>query len=133
MEESVKNRIIVIIIILNIIFLLLWVEAGMSLGRYKKAVNTKAALTMELEEKNAKLEKEKSELSRELEKAVIRLSDEKSSLEDTRKELSQEQLAEQALKVELEKVARLKETLEKDLKEALTTIDALNARPKPQL
>jgi len=130
MEEAVKNRVIMILLILSIIFFLLWIEASVSVNRQRTLATNKAALTMELEEKNAKLEKEKSDALGELEKAKTLLSDEKTAHEATKKALSQEQVAEQALKSELESVTRLKETLEKDLKEALGNIESMKSRQK---
>jgi protein subunit release factor A len=47
------------------------------------------------------------------------LQETKVGLEVAKKALLQEQLASQSLKEELEKVTKLKETLEEDLKEAL--------------
>lgn len=120
MEESVvKNRLIMILAALAFIFAILWLNTIRSVARQKSLASSKAALVYELEEKNAKLEKERSNASEELKSAKSQAEALKSELEDVKKTLSQEQVAEQALKVELERVSRIKESLEKDLKEAL--------------
>jgi CHASE3 domain sensor protein len=49
------------------------------------------------------------------------IEDEKKADEVTKKTLTQEQLVNKSLKEELEKVAKLKEKLEEDLKEALVS------------
>jgi len=120
MEGVIKNRIIAILAIIGIIFFLLWLAASSTASKQKANADSKAALSMELEEKNVKLEKEKAGLAEELKNAQAQSAEEKTSHEATKKTLSQEQVAEQALKVELERLTRLKEALEKDLKEALT-------------
>lgn len=114
MDDGVKGRVILILSILAAVFLVLWLGTGRDLSRQKKFATDKAALSMELEEKNAKLEKEKAALKEELRIVQAELAEEKSIHEATRKTLSQEQVAEQALKVELERVTRLNEALEKD-------------------
>lgn len=119
MEDIAKNRVIAILGILVIIFLLLFLGANGNLNRQKNYASERAARVMDLEDKAFKLEKEKSALSEELKNAQAQLNEEKSIHEATKKTLSQEQVAESALKVELERITRLKETLEKDLKEAL--------------
>ena len=119
MEEIVKNRVMAILSILVIIFLLLFIGANSNLSRQRKNASEHAARVMDLEDKIVKLEKEKSALSEDLKNAQAQAAEEKASHEATKKTLSQEQVAEQALKAELERITRLKETLEKDLKEAL--------------
>ena len=119
MEDIAKNRVIAILGILVVIFLLLFLGARGNLSRQRNFANERAARAMDLEDKIVQLEKEKSALSEELKNTQAQLAEEKSAHEADKKTLSQEQVAESALKVELERVTRLKETLEKDLKEAL--------------
>lgn len=119
MEDIAKNRVIAILGILVVIFLLLFLGARGNLSRQRNFANERAARAMDLEDKIVQLEKEKSALSEELKKTQAQLAEEKDTHEAAKKTLSQEQVAESALKVELERVTRLKETLEKDLKEAL--------------
>jgi uncharacterized protein YlxW (UPF0749 family) len=119
MEDIAKNRVIAILGILVVIFLLLFLGARGNLSRQRNFANERAARAMDLEDKIVQLEKEKSALSEELKNVQAQLAEEKEAHGAAKKTLSQEQVAESALKVELERVTRLKETLEKDLKEAL--------------
>lgn len=119
MEDIAKNRVIAILGILVVIFLLLFLGARGNLSRQRNFANERAARAMDLEDKIVQLEKEKSALSEELKNIQAQLAEEKGAHEAAKKTLSQEQVAESALKVELERVTRLKEALEKDLKEAL--------------
>lgn len=117
-----KNRLVMILIISNIIFILLWSGSSVTANRQRKLATDKAAQSMDLEDKNAKLEKEKSALALELKVVQGQFAEEKLSRESTKTELSQEQVTVKALKAELDRVTHLKETLEKDLKEALGAI-----------
>ncbi|TAN61015.1 hypothetical protein EPN16_04075 [bacterium] len=119
MEDIAKNRVIAILGILVVIFLLLFLGAKGNLSRQRNFANERAARAFELEDKIVQLEKEKSAISEELKNIQAQLAEEKGAHDAAKKTLSQEQVAESALKVELERVTRLKETLEKDLKEAL--------------
>lgn len=117
-ESAMKNRVILILVIVAFVSLLLWINSISSISRQKTLATSKAALVYELEEKNVKLEKEKSALSEELRNSRVKLAEEIANHEVTKTILSQEQVAEQALKVELERVTRLKEDMDKDLKDA---------------
>ena len=120
MEGAGKKNITVIVTsVVAIIFFILWLQTISEVSKQRDIVTRKAAAFMDLEEKNAKLEKERFSLAGELEAAQSQLAQEKAQHAQTQKELSQEQVAEQALKVELERVTRLKEALEKDVKEVL--------------
>ena len=77
------------------------------------------AQRMDLEEKLSKFTQEKTSVSEGLKAKEKELEAEKVSSEAVKKALAQEQLVCQNLKEELERVTRLKEALEDDLKEAL--------------
>lgn len=119
MDDKAKGRVAVILSVVALIFLALWLGTLKELSNQKRLAVDNAALSMELEEKNAKLEKEKADLSKELKDTQAQLAGEKAEHEITKKTLSQEQVAENALKVELERVTRLNEKLKNDSKEAL--------------
>ncbi len=125
MEGQVrKNTAVIVISVVAIIFFILWFKTISEVRKYKNIADRKAAAYWDLEEKNAKLEKERFTVAEELKAAQAQLAQEKTQYEETKKVLSQEQVAEQALKVELERVTRLKEALESDLK------GPLSAQPK---
>lgn len=114
MEEGLRNRVVVVLGVLVIVVFGLWLGSRTELSRQRNIINVKSALNMELEEKYLRLEKERAQLSQELKEAGNRIEEEKAAQELLRKTLSQELLAEAALKAELERLSSLKEGQEKD-------------------
>ena len=115
MEENIKNRVILILAILTIIFLMGVIRSCDTAKKLKMTLielDKEKAVSWDLEQKMNELKKEKAALAKELE-------DTKAENEATKKSLLQEQLVSQSLKDELQKVTKLKETLEGDLKDAL--------------
>jgi len=119
MEEGMKNRLFIALAILTLIFFILTVSSCLNGRRQRLGRDKEMALRMDLEEKiskvtgqNARLEEKAKELERLTE-------EEKKAQEATKKTLSQEQLVNKSMREELEKITKLKETLERDLKEAL--------------
>jgi len=124
MEESLKNRLILILVILAVIFFLGTIRSCSATKRLKTALvelDKEKAFTWDTEQKVSELKKEKIILDKDLQEA-------KASLEVTRKALLEEQLANQGLREELEKITKLKEQLESDLKEALVGKSAKSKR-----
>jgi len=120
MEEGLKNRVILILGILSVIFFVSTIGSCSNAGRQRQARDKEMVTRLELEEKMSKFSQEKAGLEEKLQAAEKQLQEEKTAHEATQKSLRQEQLVGQSLKSELEKVTRLKETLEEDLKEALS-------------
>ena len=114
MEAGSRNRVVVALGVLVVVVFSLWLGSRTELSRQKNTINVKSALNMELEEKYLRLEKERAQLSQNLKEANIRIEEEKSAQELLKKTLSQELLAEAALKAELERLTLLKESQEKD-------------------
>lgn len=115
MEENIKNRIILILAILSVIFLMGAVRSCGASKRLKSVLielDKEKAVSWDSEQKINELKKAKTGLEKGLEDA-------KAENEITKKALLQEQLVSQSLKEELEKVTKLKEALENDLKDAL--------------
>ena len=88
-EAGNKNAIITGFGVIGIIFFLLWVNALGNVSKQRKLANSKASLIFELEEKNVKLEKERSRLAEEVKSIQAQLKDEKAQHEETKKTLSQ--------------------------------------------
>lgn len=128
MEESLKDRLILILAISSIIFFMVMVGSCSNLRRLKLARDKEMATRLDFEEKTNKLMQEKTVIEERLNKLNQELEKEKLASEATGKTLLQEQLVNQSLKEELEKITKLKETLEEDLKEAL--IKGKSAKPK---
>jgi len=114
-EENLKNRIILILTIMAIIFLMVAMRSCGASNRLKATLielDKEKAVSWDSEQKINELKKDKAGLQKEL-------GDAKSENDAAKKALMQEQLVSQSLKEELEKVTKLKETLEEDLKDTL--------------
>ncbi len=114
MDDQLKDKVLLASIVLAAVCLVLAISLGISAGKNKTGLQKELVLRMETEEKLSGISSRTTSLESDLKKAQDELSQAKSAL-------SQEQLANQALKSELEKVTLLKEQLEKDLKEALVS------------
>jgi len=124
MEENIKNRIILILAILSIIFLMGAMRSCGTLKRLKTTLtelDKEKAVSWDSQQQMNDIKKEKAALEKELEGL-------KSENEATKKVLLQEQLVSQSLKEELQKVTKLKETLEDDLKDALVKDKSKSAK-----
>jgi hypothetical protein len=118
-EENFKGRLILGLGILNLIFILLWVSSCNNENKFKAARDKEMNTRLESEQKLGEFEKIKTGIEEKANKLQQDLEEEKAALEATKKSLVQEQLISKSLKSELEKISRLKEALEEDLKEAL--------------
>ena len=114
MEQGLRNRVVVVLGVLVVVIFSLWLGSRTELSRQKNIINVKSALNMEWEEKYLRLEKERARLAQDLKEAGIRIEEEKAAQDLLKKTLSQELLAEAALKAELERLSVLKEGQEKD-------------------
>ena len=124
MEENIKNRVILILAILSIIFFMGAIRSCSTAKKLKMTLielDKEKAVSWDSEQKMNELKKGKAALTKELE-------DTKTENEATQKVLLQEQLVSQSLKEELQKVTKLKETLEDDLKDALVKNKAKSAK-----
>ncbi|MDD4899299.1 MAG: hypothetical protein PHT31_01325 [Candidatus Omnitrophica bacterium] len=119
MEESLKNRVIIILAVLAAIFFLGTISSCGNAVRQKRARDKEMATRLDLEEKMSKFNQEKLGLETKITALSQQVEEEKTALETTKKALLQEQLVGQSLKEELQKVTKLKEALEEDLKDAL--------------
>jgi valyl-tRNA synthetase len=121
MEESFKNRIIIILAILTVIFFIGAVSSCSDAKRQKLARDREMATRLDLEEKMNKFGQEKAAIEKNVEALSQKLSEEQATHEATKKALLDEQQANDNLQKEVLKVTKLKEKLEEDLKEALVT------------
>jgi chromosome segregation ATPase len=119
MEEGVKNKLIVILVVLTCIFLVMALDSCNNSHKNKLARQQEMVTRIELEENLNKISQEKNALEQKLNSITRSLNEEKISLDETKKSLAQEQSVSESLREELQKVTKLKETLEEDLKEAL--------------
>ena len=119
MEEALKNRIILILSILTVIFLIGTLSSCISAQRSKAAFNREMAARLDMEEKITKFTQEKTAIEAKIREVTQALEVQRAQLQATKKALLQEQLIGKSLREELQKIAKLKEILEEDLKEAL--------------
>jgi len=121
MEEVLKNRLVVILSVLTAIFFFATLSSCNSAMRQKTARDKEMSARLQLEEKINKFSSEKSALEEKAKAKEKEAEEAKQSFETTKKILVQERLINASLKEELQKVTKLKENLESDLKNALVT------------
>ena len=119
MDEALKNRIVIILAILSAIFFFSTLSSCSSALRQKAERDKEKAARITLEEKTSKYAQEKSALEEKAKAKEDQIQELKVSLEAAKKALVQDQLVSQSLKEELQKVTKLKETLEEELRQAL--------------
>jgi preprotein translocase subunit SecF len=119
MEEALKDKLILVLAILVMIFFVWNIASCSNVFKFRKARDKEMITRLELEEKLNKLTQDKTLTDNKLAAANKELQEEKAAHQAVQKALSQEQLLTQSLKEELQKVVKLKEALEEDLKEAL--------------
>ncbi len=119
MGENLKNKLIIILVLLTCIFVAISFDSCNNFRKQKLSREKEMSIRLDLEEKIDKLFVLKNNIERKLESAVKSLEQEKAAHEADKKVLLQEQLINQSLKEELQKVIKLKDALEEDLKEAL--------------
>lgn len=119
MEEAIRNRIILILAVLCIILFIGSLSSCGNVYRLKRLRDKEMAMRLDIEEKINKFSQENATLQERLNRKDVELTEERSSHQATKKAMAQEQLVNESIKDELQKVTKLKETLEADLKEAL--------------
>jgi septal ring factor EnvC (AmiA/AmiB activator) len=128
MEEAIKNRVVIILIILSVMLFISTVGSCSNAYRQRTARNREMITRLDLEEKMTKFSSVKKTIDDKLTALEKELEEEKTAHQATKNALVQEQLVDQSIKEELTKVTKLKEALEEDLKEAL--VSCRSAKPK---
>lgn len=119
MEESIKDRLILILGILSVIFFVGTISNCSGVSRLKHSRDKEMSKRLDLEEEMAKIAQKDAAIEKRVNDLNQELDQEKANCMAAKKALTQEQLANQNLKDELEKITQLKEKLEDNLKEAL--------------
>ena len=120
MDENIKSRIILILSILCLILLVMNFSSCSNSIKQKTARDKEMFGRLDLEEKMSKTGQQIAILEEKAKAKEKDLAETLASAGEMKKTLEQEQLVNQTLKDELQKVTKLKEVLEHDLKEALT-------------
>ncbi|MHB8154589.1 MAG: hypothetical protein ACYDFR_00855 [Candidatus Omnitrophota bacterium] len=119
MNEALKNRIVIILAVLSVVFFFGTLSSCSSAIRQKTARDKEMAARLALEEKTSKYAQEKSALEEKAKAKENQMQELKVALEAAKKALVQDQLINKSLKEELGKVTKLKETLEEELRQVL--------------
>jgi hypothetical protein len=118
-NDKLKIKVILVLGILTIIFLVTTVTSCNKILTIEKGLNLEKAQRFDVEAKAQKSGQEQAALSGQLKKTQDALQESVKEFEAAKKALIQSQLLTQALKAELNKLSKLKEALEEDLKQAL--------------
>ena len=118
LNDSLKNRIVIILAVVLTAFFFGTLSSCNSAMRQKARGDKEMASRLVLEEKMSKFAQDRSALEEKAKAKEKEAQELKSTLESTNKSLIQEQMINQSLKEELQKVAKLKESLEDGSKQA---------------
>ena len=121
MEDAVKTRAILILGILSAILLFSTISANFAANKCKADMQKELGGKIAAEEKLDAALKEKSNWQANIDNLQKQLDGERAAKEAGGKSLAQEQLVNQSLRDELEKVTKLKEKLEENLKDVLVS------------
>ena len=106
MEDSLKNRIVIILAILSSVFFFGTLSSCNNAMRQKAGRDKEMAARLLLEEKMNKFSQERSALEEKAKAKEKEVEEAKAALEETKKILVQEQFVNQGLKDELQKVTK---------------------------
>ncbi len=118
LNDALKNRIVIILAVLLAIFFFASLSSCNSAMRQKAGRDKEMAARLALEEKMSKFSQDRSALEEKAKAKEKEAQELKAAFESVNKSLVGEQLINQSLKEELQKVTKLKEALEEDLKQA---------------
>jgi len=121
LDQNLKDIALIVLAALTLIFCLGTFSSCSNASRQKSAWRAEMTKRLDLEERMTKFSQEKSGLEEKAKAKAKELEVEQLANQTTKKALLQEQLINMSLKEELQKVTKLKEALEKDLKNALVT------------
>ncbi len=116
MDETIKNRIVIILAVVSVVFFFGTLSSCNSAMRHKAARDKEMVARLALEEKMSKFSQEKSVLEEKAKAKEKEVQDLKDSLEEAKKSLVQDQLVNASLKEELQKETKLKTNLAENSK-----------------
>ena len=119
MSKIFKNRLAIVISAVACVLLVFAVSSCRDAFKQRSARQKEIAVRMDAEEGLDKAIKEKNSCLQKAAALTKDLESGKAALAEAKKALGQEQLINQSLKEELQKVSRVKEALEDELKNAL--------------
>jgi len=118
MDEELKNRIIIGLAVFSCVFFFGTLSSCNNAVRQKAARDKEMAARLAIEEKISKFSQETFSLEEKAKAKEKEVQELKAKLDEAEKDLVQNQMINQSLKEELQKVTKLKESIENDLKAA---------------
>lgn len=112
LDEQLKDRIMIALAILTAMCLVLAISSSMASQKSKRALQKEMILRLENEEKL-------TNLTPKMESIESQLKNSQTNIEGLNKQLEDQNLINKELRLELEKMTKLKQALENNLKEAL--------------
>lgn len=106
MEDGLKNRIVIILAVLSAVFFFGTLSSCNSAMRQKAGRDKEMAARLQLEEKMNKFSQERSALEERAKAKEKEAEEAKAALEESKRILAQEQLVNQGLRDELQKVTK---------------------------
>jgi len=106
MEDGLKNRIVIILAVLSAVFFFGTLSSCNSAMRQKAGRDKEMAARLQLEEKMNKFSQERSALEERAKAKEKEAEEVKAALEESKRVLAQEQLVNQSLRDELQKVTK---------------------------
>jgi ribosomal protein L9 len=106
MEDGLKNRIVIILAVLSAVFFFGTLSSCNSAMRQKAGRDKEMAARLQLEEKMNKFSQERSALEERAKAKEKEAEEAKAALEESKRILAQEQLVNQSLRDELQKVTK---------------------------
>ena len=126
--EALKNKVVIVLGILNVIFLLIAVDSCTKSKQCIAVKHKEEIMRFDAQQELSKVSSDKLAIEDKMLKAEAALSQANAATETTQKALLQEQLINKSLKAEIEKLSKLKDALELDLKNAL--VSGKSEKPK---
>jgi predicted Holliday junction resolvase-like endonuclease len=121
MGGKVQKIIVLIVGVLCLILLLTTFQSCSNVRKFEEKARKEENLRFDAEEKQKKINDERADYEEKAKKLEQELNLKKAEAETVNKALLQQQLLNASLKTEVEKLSKLKETLEEDLKNALVS------------
>ncbi len=119
MGDMLKNKLVQILALVSALLLIASIKSCADSYRHKTARDKEMAQRLDLEEKLHKFTQEKTTVDQQAKKLSQELEADKAALQEAQNALAQEQQINKSLKGEIEKLTKLKDALEQNLKEAL--------------
>jgi hypothetical protein len=118
-NDKLKTNIILALGILSIILMVVTVKSCTALRTQEQNLRRESSQRFDSEAKAQKISQEQAAAVEQLKKTQESLAENAKDLEAAKKTLLQEQMVNQNMKAELEKLSKLKSALEDDLRQAL--------------